>query len=278
MWMISGLLFGLFLFKALGQIPRLIEVTNRDGYEAPSTTIGWLRNLLRGAPPLMTEVVVTVAVFLVWAIENPLRAWLRRARRPPERASGEGIPIILIHGYFLTPWTMAVLWWRLKSTGRPLYLLDYYPALGDIDRFVAQLAELVSRVCPPERPVDLVAHSMGGLIAARYIGQNPGRVRRLVAVGTPFGGTRTWALSPGHSVRQMRPGCDFLKTTVTEGGFPGDTRVTSIYSTFDQTIVPFDSSRLEMDGAENVVLDGIGHTVLPVHPKVAARVRRAVDD
>lgn len=278
LWVLTGL----FLFKALGQVPRLVEVTNRDSYQPPPTPRAWLRGVLGAVPPLLVEAAGTVVVFLVWAVESPVRAWMRRAARPPEPTAGVGVPVILIHGYFLTPWTLGVLWWRLRSTGRPLYFLDYHPAFADIDRFVAQLAELVQRVChaegPEPRPVDVVAHSMGGLIAARYIGRHPGRVRRLVAVGSPFGGTRTWGLSPGHAVAQMRPGSEFLRETVLSGGFPGETQVTSIYSTFDQTIVPCESSRLEGEGVENVELEGVGHTVLPLHPSVAVAVVRALAD
>ena len=54
--------------------------------------------------------------------------------------------------------------------------------LADLDAVLDQ--------CPPDAPVDLVGHSMGGNIAMLYAGVRPQRVRRLVSL-EGFGMTRT---------------------------------------------------------------------------------------
>ncbi|MCC6473684.1 MAG: alpha/beta hydrolase [Burkholderiales bacterium] len=62
-------------------------------------------------------------------------------------------------GYGLSAWTQADCYWYP----------DYF---ADLDRLLAHFQ--------PERPVDLVGHSMGGNIACMYAGIRPERVARLV--------------------------------------------------------------------------------------------------
>ncbi|MDH4229392.1 MAG: alpha/beta fold hydrolase [Nitrospirota bacterium] len=270
----------LLLFKVVAHVPRWIEISNRPEYIHPEGIVPWLAQLAPGALPVLADALSTVVIFFIWMGETPYR-WLQRQLgsllvvRP-----GDGTPVVLVHGFFLTPFSMVYLWLRLRAHpafwGRPLYLLDYHPSLAGIDHFVTQLDALLTGVSP-SRQVDIVAHSMGGLIAARYIGFHPGRVRRLVTVGTPFAGTRTWALSTGQSLAQMRPGSEFLRETTGHPEFPGATAVTSIYSRFDHVVLPFDSSRLSHAGVTNIELQGIDHGALLFHPRVAERVVQALE-
>ncbi len=64
--------------------------------------------------------------------------------------------------------------WRLSNA-------DSARALGD---YIAGINKLY-----PNTKVDIVAHSMGGLIARRFIIDNPGKVNRLITVATPFLGS-----------------------------------------------------------------------------------------
>ncbi len=72
------------------------------------------------------------------------------------------------------PWHVVAPDWRgFGRTARPAadtyWLPDY---LGDLDALLAHYA--------PDRPVDLVAHSLGGNVALLYAGTRPERVARLV--------------------------------------------------------------------------------------------------
>lgn len=62
---------------------------------------------------------------------------------------------------------------------------------GSIASNVAILGDAVDDIVigEPSDQVDIVAHSMGGLDARQYAFDNPGRVRNLVMVGTPNGGS-----------------------------------------------------------------------------------------
>jgi pimeloyl-ACP methyl ester carboxylesterase len=261
----------LLFFKGLGALLRWYEVTNEPDF-VPAGRVGqWAR----GVWPFLREYLTTLVIGAVWLVDMPWRLY-RRTRPEPEvlPASPGVVPVILVHGFSLTPWTMAFLLARLRSAGHgPLHLLDYRPMLGDIDTFAGQLADLVDRAAgsgPGAGPADIVGHSMGGLIAARYMTGHPGRVRSLVAIGTPFHGTRLWAMSVGRCLPQMRPGGPFLREVLEHPAFPGGTRITCIYSDFDQIVLPWRSSRLEAPGARNVALSGLGHTALLLSPRVAS--------
>ena len=72
-----------------------------------------------------------------------------------------------------------------------------YPSDGPIEDSAAMLAKNMQALAEmfPKMPVDIIGHSMGGLIARRYVEGDDyaGGVRHLILVGTPNGGTR-WAM------------------------------------------------------------------------------------
>lgn len=222
---------------------------------------------------LAGELLAMLAVAAIWCVEIPLRRLTRPFTRPPLAPSG-GRPVIFVHGFMLTPWSMGLLARRVRRAGHgPVLFLDYRPALGAIDGFAGQLARLLARVAP-DGPVDIVAHSMGGLIAARCMGDHPERVRRLVAVGTPFHGTLAPGPAISRSIPQMRPDSGFLRETLTAAGFAGHGGVTCILSRADRVVVPYPTARLEW--AANVELDGLGHNALLFSGRVAQAVCAAL--
>ncbi|GFN06489.1 hypothetical protein Smic_50450 [Streptomyces microflavus] len=132
-----------------------------------------------------------------------------------------------------------------------------------------------------QREVDIVGHSLGGLIARYYVQRLGGdrRVRTLVTLGTPHGGT---AVAPGAGihpiVRQMRGGSALIEELRLPA--PGcRTRFVSFWSELDQVMVPVGTACVDHPDldAVNVRVTGIGHLALPVHPAVAAAVREALE-
>jgi hypothetical protein len=130
--------------------------------------------------------------------------------------------------------------------------------------------------------VDIVAHSLGGLIARYYVQCLGGDayVRTLVTLGTPHSGTRAVpALTPHPLARQMRPGSAVLRELAAPA--PGcRTRFVAFWSDLDQLMIPVTSARLEHKdlSADNVKVTGIGHLSLPVHGSVAAEIRRVLSE
>lgn len=129
--------------------------------------------------------------------------------------------------------------------------------------------------------MDIVGHSLGGLIARYYVQRLGGdfRVRTLVTLGTPHSGTRVAPLADAHPiVRQMRPGSQVLEELRLPA--PGcRTRFVSFWSDLDQLMDPPETACVDHPDllAQNVQVTGVGHLALPVHPAVATGIRQALD-
>lgn len=122
-------------------------------------------------------------------------------------------PIVLVHGWGDTGETFqflvdhlaldrAVIAFDCRGFGRTEWPNDGYwfpDYLADIDALLDRIA--------PERPVDLVGHSMGGNIVMLYAGIRPARVKRLVSL-EGFGMQRT---TPDQAPARYRQWLDEIK-------------------------------------------------------------------
>ncbi|MEU3980322.1 alpha/beta fold hydrolase [Streptomyces sp. NPDC026672] len=217
-------------------------------------------------------------------------------RRAPSRAlpAGDGTarlpvpagpPVVLLHGFIDNRSVFVLLRRSLaQHGGQRVESLNYSPLTCDIRTAAELLGRHIEEICVrTDSPrVDLVGHSLGGLIARYYVQRLGGdlRVRTLVTLGTPHGGTRVAPLADAHPiVRQMRPGSEVIEELAQPA--PGcRTRFVSFWSELDSLMDPLESARLDHPDltVRNVRVTGIGHLALPVHPAVAAAIRQALDD
>lgn len=166
-------------------------------------------------------------------------------------------PVILIPGYCEPLFLFAAIAGHLQEAGFEAIGMDeHFPAIWDIRVSAERLAEKVESVLATTGAshVDLVSHSLGGLMARYYIKFLGGaeRVARCVTLATPHHGTYVAHLWIDWAARQMRPGSEFL-TELNDGEEAfGPVRYTSIYSRMDQLIIPQDSAHLH--GASNHAL------------------------
>ena len=102
---------------------------------------------------------------------------------------GHPVPCILVHGVLGDGTNFATLRRHLARHGiRRFSSFGYRPRL-DYQRLAVQFGEHVSRVCRETgaSQVDVVAHSLGGLVARYFVQTGGGHlVRRLVTLGTPY--------------------------------------------------------------------------------------------
>jgi pimeloyl-ACP methyl ester carboxylesterase len=156
--------------------------------------------------------------------------------------------------------------------------VNYPPLGGDALSKARRLAREVDRVLTRTGAsrVDLVAHSLGGIVARLYVRELGGarHVRRLVTLGTPHQGTRVAALAPDPLARSLQPGSRLLRDLGRDDPVPALVSVTSIFSTFDAKILPARSAVYA--GALNVEVDGIGHDAMLFSPKIAVLVSEAL--
>jgi pimeloyl-ACP methyl ester carboxylesterase len=101
--------------------------------------------------------------------------------------------------------TYAKLKLQLSIHGYDAYFHPYDWRLG-LDELGAQLA---ARIAAADKPVNLVAHSMGGLVARAAVRMLPRRlVRKLIMLGTPNGGSFA-------SVQTLRAAYPFMRKMAT---------------------------------------------------------------
>ncbi|MFY1677159.1 esterase/lipase family protein [Streptomyces sp. WMMC905] len=194
-------------------------------------------------------------------------------------------PVVLLHGFIDNRSVFVLLRRSLAQNGRQQVVsLNYSPLTCDIRTAAELLGHHLEELCDRtgHESVDIVGHSLGGLIA-RYYTQRLGgdlRVRTLVTLGTPHSGTRVVPLANAHPiVRQMRPGSPVIEELALPS--PGvRTRFVSFWSDLDRVMDPLESARLHHPDllARNVRVSGIGHLALPVHPTVATGIREALDE
>jgi pimeloyl-ACP methyl ester carboxylesterase len=190
---------------------------------------------------------------------------------PETYAAGSGRPVVILPGvyerwHFLRPLADA-----LARDGHPVHVL---PELGINARPIPATAALVLAALDrlDLRDVALVAHSKGGLVGkSAMLDDTAGRIDRLVAVATPFSGSRMADLTLVPSLRAFRRSHPVIRRLTAERDV--NARITSIYPSFDPH-VPEGSA---LEGATNVRLDVVGHFRVLEDPAAIAAVVSAVD-
>ncbi|MGI5137586.1 MULTISPECIES: esterase/lipase family protein [unclassified Streptomyces] len=193
-------------------------------------------------------------------------------------------PVILLHGFIDNRSVFVLLRRNLTQHGRQhIESLNYSPLTCDIRTAAQLLGRHIEEICERtgQDQVDVVGHSLGGLIARYYVQRLGGdlHVRTLVTLGTPHSGTRVAPLANAHPiVRQMRPGSELIQELREPA--PGcRTHFVSFWSDLDPLMDPLETACVDHPDllAQNIRVSGIGHLALPVHPTVAAGIRQALD-
>lgn len=193
-------------------------------------------------------------------------------------------PVLLLHGFTDNRSVFVLLRRALGAGGRRrVETYNYSPFTRDLRVTARHLARRVEELCERsgQDRVDIVGHSLGGLVARYYVQCLGGdaRVRTLVTLGTPHDGTRVAPFMDAHPVvRQMRPDSEVMAEL--RAPVPGcRTRCVAFWSEFDALMAPTGTARIEHPDldATNIQVTGIGHLALPVHPAVITAVRRALD-
>jgi len=166
---------------------------------------------------------------------------------------------LLLQGYFANRGSVQLLARRLHDRG---YVVFTYRLgglnTGDIRDTAAHIASKVESIVEQTglQQVDLVGHSMGGLVGLFYVKQLGGhrRVRNLVLLGSPVGGT--WSAlfgllaEPLGAARQLLPTSTFLRV-LKEGPLPEGVRLFTITGENDR-FAPV--RRALLSGAHNIIL------------------------
>ena len=194
-------------------------------------------------------------------------------------------PVVLLHGFIDNRSVFVLLRRTLAQHGRhQVESLNYSPLTCDIRTAAELLGRHMEEICERtgSSQMDIVGHSLGGLIARYYVQRLGGdlRVRTLVTLGTPHSGT---ARRPaGKRAPDRAPDAPRLADLIEELRRPAPgcrTRFMSFWSDLDQVMDPLETACVDHPDltAQNVRVSGIGHLALPVHPAVATAIRQALD-
>jgi triacylglycerol lipase len=196
---------------------------------------------------------------------------LLHQRDDSQYLGGDLAPIVLLPGVY-EPWTfLRPLADRLHRLGHPVHVVR---ALGNNTRSIPVAAARAQHYLDQRdlRDVVLVAHSKGGLIGKHMmlVDDASGRIDRLVAIATPFGGSRYahWMLDP--TLRAFRPTDRTMAMLAASAAV--NARITSIYGDVD-THIP---EGCELPGAVNREFAVQGHFRVLADEGVLAAVDEAV--
>jgi triacylglycerol lipase len=193
-------------------------------------------------------------------------------------AAPETPPVLLIHGFLGTRGSMYMLERRLVDDGFVVVSFNIGTLnVRDIRRSAFMIHRKIERILAqtPSQRIDIIGHSMGGLIGLYYVKKLGGapRVRKLVMMGTPVRGT--WAALAGvvtlglwsTSSWQLLPRSRFLDE-LAQGPLPPGVEVSTIAAARDW-VVPLQTTRL---AGANAVTVPLGHSSLVVSEEVYRRV------
>ncbi len=199
-----------------------------------------------------------------------------------EKLTPEAPPVLIIHGFLGTRGSMFMLERRLVEDGFVVVSFNLGTLnVRDIRRSAFLIHRKIERILAqtPSQRIDIIGHSMGGLIGLYYVKKLGGhqRVRKLLMMGTPVRGT--WAALAGvvtlglwsTSSWQLLPRSRFLDE-LAQGPIPPGVEVHTIAAARDW-VVPLQTTRIS--GAKSSTVP-MGHSSLVVSEEVYRRVVNAL--
>jgi len=210
-------------------------------------------------------------------IQVPLMAYTlfdkRDAEVQPSEPDGYP-PLVFVHGYGGNRGNFLPMSWLFWLAGRKRSYRVGFAAGRSIEEQAVDLVEFVERVCQINQAprVDLVAHSMGGLVARIALQELSlaERVQTFVSLAAPHHGTYPARYANTEVLKCLRPGSE-LVARLAKGQIPESVRVVCMWSRNDLFVLPPESALL--DGAERVDLTPFTHYSYLIAPRCFEALR-----
>jgi triacylglycerol lipase len=178
--------------------------------------------------------------------------------------------LVFVHGLAGNRANFFPLQAYLRLRGHRRQLSFTYRTKGSIEGLALQLKRRIDRDVKGGR-IDLICHSMGGLVARYYVQALGGsrRVDRVITLGTPHRGSTSSVYLPLPLVRQMRPGGAFL-SSLDALSLPEHVRFHAFAARDDFLVLPSEAALPPF--GERVMLDDLGHLDMLLSPRIFAAV------
>lgn len=172
-------------------------------------------------------------------------------------------PVVFVHGLagyrgnFLPMRTWLRLHGRSRTYAVGLRGRTIPQMAAELRRFIAQVVEVNQLV--PGAQIDIVAHSMGGLVTrlALQDEKTSARVHTLVTLGTPHHGTHAARFCGGLKTTELRRDSDLMAQLASDAPWKRTRRLVCFWSPSDPLMQPAETAT--MPGADNREVDGFSH-------------------
>ena len=182
-------------------------------------------------------------------------------------------PVLCIHGFTQDRTNFSAIRGALWQAGRSSIALDLGLPGRSPSRYVPALTERLGDLWRafPDGPIDLVCHSMGGLLLREVLRDHPAlreRVRTVITLGSPHGGTAgsrgpvRW-MPEGHGLHRRSA---WIRELPTFSDLVPGARVLTVAGTADYVVYP--ASTCHLPGSEAFTLAGVGHAGLLLDDRV----------
>lgn len=182
--------------------------------------------------------------------------------------------VLLVHGYLNNSNIWMYFGNYLKRAGLgPIYTINLKNPFKSIEEYSKKVKKRVDELFKEGiKEVDLVGHSMGGLVCLYFAlkFESKVKIKKIVCIGTPFEGTKTAFYGFGKCAKQMRYHSFFTKRLKRDVLKDKRFTIYCVATKLDQIVIPFDSAILEKK--ENLIVNDLGHASLIFSKRVAKRV------
>lgn len=212
--------------------------------------------------PAWSLAVQETLAFMAAALLYPFG--MRKVRTKTPRAR-EQRTVVLVHGYLCNPGVFLPMSAYLRHRGIGQIIPYAYPSTQGVERGAMGLRTFLKEHVRGGE-IDLVCHSLGGLVARSYLQELGGarRVDRCITLGTPHFGTYNAYWLASRVGREMRPGSTLLRRLAESSAASGDVRFLSVIAGSDNLVIPRVFARHEQE----ICVPDLGHMAMLFSPTV----------
>ena len=203
---------------------------------------------------------------LSWAVHGVLFGFGYLPSRHRPLRQKEIRTLVFVHGLWATRASFFPMQGFLRLLSHSRQLSFNHRATKSIEEAALELKRHIDTNVRGGR-IDIIAHSLGGLVARSYLQQLGGarRVDRFVTLGTPHRGTHASVYVPTRVVSELRPGSRML-AKLDALPAPEGVRTLSIAAGRDLMILPAEHAHAPF--GERRTFDDLGHLDLLLSPRV----------
>lgn len=184
---------------------------------------------------------------------------------------GDHHPVLVLPGFTASDSSTAPLRWTLRSQGYWAHGWNLGPNIGPTDRILDGIHTRLDQIHARHgRAVTIVGWSLGGVYARELARDNPGAVRQVVTLGSPFRLTLEDRSSVSGLVDRLSPAwsAEVMRLAMEENDKPPlEVPSTAVYTRSDGVVRWHSCIDVESDRHENIEVKG-SHSGLGFNPAV----------